>query len=239
MKRKPLSRLGSFCLVLAMLLSAPNRASAQEASCDELIRTVGGPCLDAGTGAEKERHGYLPRASRQVLGFTLGRDSFAQAASLWGKATCWESGDGGAGEDKICYVAGRGSGQVTLVLSASVLSDRKIDNLRVIGGRTDFSQKCAALPARLAHGIGTQSGIRLGMTRKGLERILGSATGAHGDLVSYTYMAEKALPKTDPDYLACKVGDKSVASLVSGLTARFEGDRLAWFELGYMNGFMC
>jgi hypothetical protein len=77
------------------------------------------------------------------------------------------------------------------------------------------------------------------MTRKGLERILGSATGAHGDLAGYTYIAEKALSKTDSGYLACKSGDKSMASLVSGLTARFEGGRLVWFELYYSNGFMC
>lgn len=222
------------CLASASPVTA---AEGNAPGCDERIVAVGGPCLE---GATTSRTGDLPASSREVLGFRLGEHSFDDARRLFGNAQRWHSGDAAASEDKLCYVARDGEQQVTLVLSSnSEMSEGAIDGIAVIGGPTGFAGRCLSLVSRRPEELGTSSGIRLGMSLAQMTAILGQPTEVRGDYVFYVYCSDKKLERTDPAYQQCKVGDSSVASRCSGLTARFDDDRLRWVEFGYGTDYVC
>lgn len=217
----------SACLMLALPLIAGEPVPPD---CEERILAVGGPCLE-GTAASES--GALPRASRQILGFRLGKHSFEAAQVLFGNALRWHSGDAAASEQKLCFVARAGAEEATLVLSAnSEMSRGQVDGMTLIGGRTDFSERCLSLATRNPRDLKTDSGISIGMSAAQLKRILGPPTEIRGDYVFYTYCSEKSLKPTDPGYANCKDGDHATVFRCSGLMARFENDKLRWVEFG-------
>jgi hypothetical protein len=182
----------------------------------------------------------LARSSRQILGFRLGKHSFEVAQRLFGNASRWHSGDAAASEQKICFVAGVGAEEATLVLSANrEMSGGQIGGMTLIGGRTSFSERCLSLATRNPKDLRTDSGIGIGMSSAELKRILGPPTEIRGDYVFYTYCSEKMLKPTDPGYANCKDGGHAIVSRCSGLLARFENDQLRWVEFGYAADYGC
>lgn len=230
---------GMAAAIAAWLVFALPRAATEqiEAGCDERIVAVGGPCLD-GTAASRE--GDLPLSSREILGFRLGEHSFDDARRLFGQAQRWHSGDAAASESKVCYLVRDSEEQATLVLSAnSEMSGGAVDGMSLIAGSTRFAERCLSIASRRPSEVRTSSGIHLGMSLPQLKAVLGQPTEVRGSHVFYTYCSEKRLGPTDPAYEQCRVGDSSVVLRCSGLTARFENDRLEWVQFGYGSDYIC
>jgi hypothetical protein len=226
--------------IAACVVSALPLAAAREIApgCEERIVTVGGPCLD---GTATSRGGELPVSSREILGFRLGEHSFEDAQRLFGKGRRWHSGDAAASEEKLCYVARDDEQQATLVLSANAEMSARgtIDGMTLIAGSTVFAARCPLMASRRPVEVKTSSGIHLGMSLPQMKAVLGPPTEVRGDYVFYTYCSEKNLTPSDPAYEQCKVGNSSVVSRCSGLTARFEDNRLRWVEFGYGTDYVC
>jgi hypothetical protein len=228
---------------LSLLTGIHSHASTQSGAkmkteCEDLIMNFGGPCLAESTS--KSRTGFLPRSSRELLGFRVGRDSFPEAEGLFGKASKWHSGDAAGSEEKICYRSGDGGEQVTLVLSANgEMSGGKVDGVRVIRGPTGFSDHCAPLSEKNADVLRHKSTIHLGMSIEDMRSVLGSPVEIRGDYAFYTYCVSKTFTKADRGAGTCNVGEPVTGTRCSALTAHFEAGHLKWFELFYGADFVC
>ncbi len=232
-----MKRLGAAIAVWLVFASPLIAAETIAPGCEERIVTSGGPCLD---GTETSQEGDLPTSSRRILGFRLGEHSFDDAQRVLGMALPWHSGDAAASEDKVCYVARDGEEVVTMVLSAnSEMSGGQIDGMTLIAGPIGFAERCLLMTSRHPDEVRTESGIHLGMSMDQMKAVLGQPTEVRGEYVFYTYCREKTLTPTDPAFAQCKVGGNAVASRCSGLTARFQNDRLRWVELGYGTEYGC
>ncbi len=224
--------LGIFCLAFLTGLSQDENHS----SCDEIIRQVGGPCLE---GAGKSYPGLLLTQHRDIAGFVVGRDSFETAERIFGKSEFWESGDAAEAESKVCYVSKKGNAKVFVVISSnSEMSNGMVDSLRLIQGKVNFSDHCKESTVKPEQ-LRTKSGIHIGMSLSEFKSIMGEPSGSKGDLLFYVFCDKKELKPDDPGYSQCLIDGKSVASRCSGITARFINGKLQWIEIGVAADYVC
>jgi len=226
------SLLGISCLAFLTGLSQ----GENHFSCDEIIRRVGGPCLE---GAGKSYPGLLPTQHRDIAGFVVGRDLFGTAERIFGKSELWESGDAAEAESKVCYVSQRGNTKVFVVISAnSEMSNGTVDSLRLIQGKVNFSSHCKENTVKPDQ-LRTKSGIHIGMSLSEFKSIMGEPSGSEDDLLFYIFCDEKELKPDELGYSQCLVDGKSVVSRCSGITARFINGKLQWVEIGVAAEYVC
>lgn len=227
-----ISLLEIYCLAfLAVIAQGENHLH-----CDEIMRRVGGPCLE---GAGKSYPGLLPMQHRDIAGFVVGRDSFGTAERIFGKSEPWESGDAAEAESKVCYVSLKGNAKVVVVVSSnSEMSNGMVDALRLIQGEVNFSGHCKENIAKLEQ-LRTKSGIHIGMSLSEFKSIMGEPSGSKGNLLFYVFCHKKELNPDDPGYSQCLIDSKSVVSRCSGITARFINRKLQWIEIGVAADYVC
>lgn len=204
--------------------------------CDEIIRRVGGPCLE---GEGKSYPGLLLMQHRDIAGFVVGRDSFGTAERMFGKSEIWESGDAAEAESKVCYVSQKGNTKVFVVISSnSEMSNGMVDSLRLIQGKVNFSDHCKESTVK-PEKLRTKSGIYVGMSLSEFKSLMGEPSGSKDHLLFYVFCDEKELKPDDPGYSQCLIDGKSVASRCSGITARFINSKLQWIEIGVAADYGC
>jgi hypothetical protein len=206
--------------------------------CDEYMAKFGGPCLDGiPTDVYRSKPGVLPEAHRSIFGFTLGADDFDEAIRRFGPAIQWHSGDAGASEDKLCYMASGPKDALTVVLARNAEMSTRIDEIRMMLGTIESADQCARAnwPATK---IRTTSGLRPGIARSQIVALLGPASNEIGDQMYWNWETTKTLAATDPMYPMCLVDGVSEATQGSGVTARIKNGRVEWLVIGY-GDFVC
>ena len=226
-------RIQVIALLLCAAINTFGASLDTHQDCDDSMKVSGGPCLEGvPTNLDKAVQGVIPVPHRQVLGFTVGVDSFAIAKKIFGPAHEWHSGDAAASETKLCYIANSGNDVVTVVLAENDEMATNIDEIRMIRGRIDSGSKCETLRQPLAD-IHTASGLRAGMTERQLESILGRPTYPDAGLLFYTWEKNRELKAREPDYSSCLVDGRSIETLGSGVTARVIRGVVVWITIVY------
>jgi hypothetical protein len=233
-----MTHLRLLSLLLCLGPVASGAQAADHAHCDEYMKKWGGPCMEgAPAESSKPSQGVLPKAHREVLGFTVGAGNFAEAKKALGSANEWHSGDAASSETKICYFSPDSKAPVTVVLAQNSEMSSRIDEIRLIQGQIDSRSECAQL-GKAAQSIRTRSGLHVGMTEHQLRAILGEPTYAADGLLFYYWHKDRELKHSDPAYSACLVGERSHETLGSGITARVLNGAVVWLAISY-GEFLC
>ncbi|HVX39897.1 MAG TPA: hypothetical protein VHB25_10020 [Gemmatimonadaceae bacterium] len=145
----------------------------------------------------------LPRGFRSLAGVTLDRDNAATIRAALGNTRERETGAGHDRYTSWCYVpAGRASGVLLELMSDASDLGMPEHELNVIRLRADAPaaerEGCATLPASTP--LSTPAGLRLGLTRERVERLLGPPTRALGDSMVYAFDAKEYMRPGTPEY---------------------------------------
>ncbi len=208
--------------------------SYERATCDELMAKYGGPCLEGiPTQMFRSTTGVIPEAHRSIMGFVLGTDDFREATERFGPAAQWHSGDAASSETKVCFVADG----VTLVLARNEEMSSIVDEFRMIEGTIGETHKCLHVSWPLGR-ITSQSGLRPGLTRPQLLKILGPPSNEVDGQLYWNWEQRKSLAKNDPSYSMCLLDGQSISTKSSGVIARIEHGRVKWLSVS-SGDFVC
>lgn len=160
--------------------------------------------LCAATLHAQSRSDDLPPAARTIAGVTLNHDSLASILAKLGHTRERRVGIDHDVYTSLCYVAGEGSRRALLDLMSDA-SDMGTagQELNVIRIRSDASPEerrgCALL--RVPAMLSTRNGLRLGLRRAQIQKLLGPPTRTHADSLVYRYDARSYLRPGTPEFL--------------------------------------
>jgi hypothetical protein len=185
----------------------------------------------------------LPAAFRSVAGVTLNRDS---AATIRAKLGATVERQVGTGHDVLaswCYVARTDASPVLLELMSD-MSDMGTQGraLNVIRLRDASAAEdragCARLPSSSV--LSTRNGLRLGLTAKAVQGLLGKPARMTGDSLVYEFEAKEYMPRRSREYRhwntpelrkSCFEGGPPYASVGGTAIIRIVDDRVAEIRL--------
>jgi hypothetical protein len=184
----------------------------------------------------KPRAADLPRAFRSIAGVELNRDS---ARSIQAKLGSTPTQRIGSGHDTYlvwCYQAQVGDSIATVELMSdeSDMGTRghALNIIRLRSSKTNLSDKCGKLPSDAS--LATSGGLRLGLRRADVERILGTPTRRSGDSLVYDFVAKEYMAPSSAEYKAwntpkyrkeCFAGGPPFANVGATAIVRFANDR--------------
>ena len=193
----------------------------------------------------------LPASFRSMAGVTLNRDS---AASIRRKLGLSAERKIGADHDTFtswCYLTREDSSPVILELMSDA-SDMGTPGraLNVIRLRTAASQEdrhgCVILRTPMT--LSTPSGLRLGLTARSIQRLLGRPTRTSGDSLVYEFEAREYMRRGSPEFRAwntparrksCFAGGPPYSNIGTTVMLRLLDDRVTEIRLARYDQATC
>ena len=173
---------------------------------------------------------------RTILGITLGQANLAGVQKQLGEARLWGDGDAATLEEKICYVTqGPDSLIVVFALNAEMAGTpgNKLTDIRILKDRA-YPDRANCRSLSIAKDlVGTTSGLKMGIRRENVRRILGPPTRVDNSKWNYSWSIERSLPAADENYqywLArkeeCFDSKNPFFTVGSEITIQFDGDEV-------------
>lgn len=145
----------------------------------------------------------LPDGFRSLMGVTLDQDSAASIIARFGPAPQRRTEAGHDAFDTWCFAVGASPSR-TLVELMSDASDMGTPGreLTVISVRADApaADLYGCAPLRIVTPLATPSGLRLGLTRAQVQRLLGRPTRVHVDSLVYDFHAKQPMLPGTSEY---------------------------------------
>jgi len=195
-------------------------------------------CLVASTARAqaKPRTADLPRAFRSLAGVALNRDSARSIRLKLGAAPASHVGSGHDSYVTWCYRAQPGDSLITLeLMSDNSDMGTRGHALNVIRRRSrppGRAPTCSDLPA--GRPLSTPGGLRLGLSRTDVERLLGVPTRRAGDSLHYEFISKEFMDRSSAAYKhwntptyrkECFAGGEPYSDVGADVTVVFRDDR--------------
>ena len=125
----------------------------------------------------------IEEANFEIAGVLLGENQFTDLARKFGLADEIERGDAASGRHQICYRSAEGSRQVHLIFEFG-----EVEGIfYLFEGGPDWKGSEACLRSKMvSRDLATHSGLRLGLSRLGVEAILGKPDAVSGESIFYS-----------------------------------------------------
>jgi hypothetical protein len=124
----------------------------------------------------------LDESNFQILGVSVGEGELQEARAKLGNAREVERGDAATGRHQICYKSAASGENTYLIFELGEVAE----NFYVFSGKKTWSGRDLCLQSNLvSRQIATASGVRLGMGRGNIEKILGTPDRVEADQVFY------------------------------------------------------
>ena len=175
------------CVLALMCSLAAAQTVRLEDSSDWWSISSGNLQLPNSQGGKEE----IGTENFEIFGARLGEHSFEDLAAKLGTVTVIARGDGETGRHQACYVFSNSTSTTHLILESS--EEGWLFYLFSAGSEWKGSQYCATVAEMSS--ISTQSGLRLGITVRQLEKILGKPDVVHGDTVFYSRAFQRKLSR--------------------------------------------
>jgi hypothetical protein len=142
---------------------------------------------------EKKHHEILDDSHLTILGFTVGKHSLLDVQGILGETGLLPRKE--HAPDKICYVSDDDLDGTIVVFEAGPLGGwQYLTAFRVISNKTDFEHVDLCRKSTLvSKNIMTKSGIKLGMSRKELNSILGEPSKEIDNNFFYIYYFQRKM----------------------------------------------
>jgi hypothetical protein len=140
---------------------------------------------------------------RTILGITLGQANIAGVQEQLGEATVWGDGDAATLEEKVCYVA-KGPDSLVIIFASNVEMagppENKLTDVRILRSTAYVDRaKCRSLSVG-GNMVGTLSGLKIGISREYVRRILGPPAEVDKSKWSYSWSINRSLSPSDKTY---------------------------------------
>jgi hypothetical protein len=171
---------------------------------------------------------------RTILGIPLGEANLAEVQRQLGEAKLWSDGDAATMEGKVCYVT-QGPNPLVLVFASNFEMagppEFKLTDVRILGSSAyEEKAKCQSLSVTRDK-VGTTSGLKIGISRARVRKILGRPPRTEKSEWAYTWTINRTLPPSDRYYeywLArkkdCFEGKSPFYTVSSEIIVQFDGD---------------
>ena len=139
---------------------------------------------------------------REVLGARLNRDGPARVIARLGPTSVADTGDAAGATRVWCYRVGPASRSAVVQFATDIEMAGKefeADEIRVSRSNRVASTEGCAL-ARRSSMPATPGGLRLGLSRSQVIRLLGAPIARGGDSLYYAWETTKALSPKEPSY---------------------------------------
>lgn len=123
-----------------------------------------------------------------IAGVSLEKDDPKQVESKLGRVKSVERGDASTGREQLCYASSKGSENLYLIFEYG-----EVDATFYLfaGGRSWTGREYCASTAKVSKALSTPSGLKLGLTRKQVEAILGKPDFAADGRIVYSRETER------------------------------------------------
>ena len=197
----------------------------------------GAICLIASTAlAQAEpRAADLPRAFRSLAGVELNRDSARSVRTKLGAARARQVHSGHDTYLAWCYQARTGDSAVSLELMSDNgdmgTRGHALNVIQLRSNQSGRARNCFDLPP--GRSLSTPGGLRLGLRRTDVERLLGIPTRRSGDSLFYGFVSKEFMDRSSGAYKAwntpkhrkeCFGGGEPYASVGANVTVLFRDD---------------
>jgi len=171
---------------------------------------------------------------RTILGITLGQANLVGVQRQLGEAKLWVDGDAATLEEKICYVT-QGPDSLIVVFASNAemagTPENKLTDVRILN-TSAYTDRANCRSLSVAKDlVGTTSGLKMGIRRENVRRILGPPTEVDNSKWHYSWSIDRSLPASDENYkywLArkeeCFDGKNPFFTVGSEITIQFDGD---------------
>ncbi len=131
----------------------------------------------------KVGHENVAVGTFEIAGVNLGSDQFEKRAIKMGKAPIVERGDASTGRQQVCYVAADDARKAYLIFEVG--EDESVFYL-FNDGADWIGEKLCLRTKQVSISSGTNSGLKLGLTRAEVEAALGKADATFDDRLVYS-----------------------------------------------------
>ncbi|MGB9073054.1 MAG: hypothetical protein WCC22_10330 [Terriglobales bacterium] len=198
-----------FLLLVATVVSPAQTRREDEPYCDE-------------KNAKKVE---ITDADATILGLAIGRASLKDVQTKLGSAIVTRVSREEESDVSICYVS-PADGTVLVFYSGVMGGGEDITWFALWSREAAFPHASQCTPSKMvSRGLGTQSGVRLGLTKADLERIVGKPTERGPKSVKYNYLCRKKMTEDEIK------GFKTANNWDVRSDPYF--DRMSWIEVRY------
>jgi len=183
--------------------------------------------------------------SRTIVGITVGLSNLTNVQNRLGSNPVWSSGDASTAASSVCYIT-QGSDPAVIAFASNAEMagppENIVTDVSILPRDTYPSASHCWNIAISANAIATNSGLKLGLRKRDVARILGMPTGPSGSVWNFTWTIRRLVPSSDKNYqlwLArkeeCFNGQAPFVTTVSSILVRFNGDLVASLKVSRIN----
>ena len=167
----------------------------------------------------------ITNADATILGLAIGRASLKDVQAKLGSANVTRVLREEESDVSICYVS-PADGTVLVFYSGVMGGGKDITWFALWSREAAFPHTSQCTPSKLvSRSLGTQSGLRLGLTKADLERIVGKPTERGPESVKYNYLCRKKM--TEDEIKGFKTANNW------DVRSDPYSDRMSWIEVWY------
>jgi hypothetical protein len=201
---------------------------------------------NARVGASAGHAGKAPRSdlgidSRTMMGVTLGESNLAEVQEKIGRTKLWTDGDASRAESKVCYIT-REPDAIVVVFASNVEMagppENSLTDIRVVRSAAYRQRSNCLLLAISGNDVATKNGLKIGLSRQQVKKILGAPEGMAGPKWKYSWSTDQLLPRSANNYQQwlsekeeCFEGQPPFSTIYSEIDARFDSDSVISFSL--------
>ncbi len=139
-----------------------------------------------------------PAGDLRIMGFALGKTTLADVQATLGESTVLKCSDEEEASNEVCYVS-PANDQTKIVFEAGFSGGwKELDGYKVIAGSVD--QRCyrqCPTAAQLTGEVMTDGGLRLGLTRDQLIKLLGAPKQVRPNSLTFQWRSRQAMTKEE------------------------------------------
>lgn len=225
---------------LIFLLSATYVNAEKNTGCAATLTT-----FSQSSCSPEPEHKIPDESNFKLLGFTLLKSSYKDIRAKLGQAKGFQTEQGEEAPLYICYKSNnRRDGTIVVFETGAMGGWEKIVAFRLISDKTSFRwrNKCKKTPF-VSKNIQTRSGIKLGITQKQLEKILGNKPSMIiGSNISFTYLAKQKMTNDEINKISEIFGQDAVKEdpyfdISSSIKANFAASQLTSVEISKIESY--
>jgi hypothetical protein len=200
---------------------------------------AGCACVSTAASAQSTaQQDDLPPSMRRVWGIVLNRDSLASTFRKLGRTQTWRTGDAGEARVWWCYEAAGSSSASVIISSDGEMggAHHDVDQIDVMRAPYHEAQhRCRTV--RTGQAPETVGGLRLGLSRTAVMRLLNRPAGTDADSMWYRWDTERTLTPRDRNYrywtrrAECFGGRAPFTEVGASIVVRFTHDRVGSYTI--------
>ena len=179
--------------------------------------------------------------SRTLMGVTLGESNLAQVQAKMGRTKLWTDGDASRAESKVCYITREPDAIVIVFASNAEMAgppENSLTDIRVMKSAAYRQRLNCLLLSISGNDVATKNGLKIGLSREQLKRMLGPPEGTARPNWKYSWSVDQPLPKSANNYQQwlskkeeCFEGQSPFSTIYSEIDVRFDSNSVISFSL--------